>query len=243
MKQQENTLYQFKDKEKIAGFDLIAAQYFERNFGAMSKTDFETLLFSIYIEHCLKQNVPFDDYTLSKNLGITQSKVRNLKTRKQLQYPYKDFEWKKAFIECIKNAHYDEVKHLVKLNIPDVNVMMELRHHLEEQGWYDEYQLNPKLFQCRADIFVLLCNSLEENGSLELQDEAKKTIKKLMSESKNEKEKSGLEKILSGSLEDGLKEIALSSSKLVFQWVLGQLPFGGLAGSAINAIIKVLENT
>ena len=40
----------FSNEEKIAMFDKIEQHYFTRNFGSMTKTDFETLLFSEYIE-------------------------------------------------------------------------------------------------------------------------------------------------------------------------------------------------
>jgi len=35
-------------------------------------------------------------------------------------------------------------KRKVKVMIPEITVMMELRHFIEQNGWYDEYQLNPK---------------------------------------------------------------------------------------------------
>lgn len=76
----------FSNEEKIAIFDKIEQHYFIRNFGSMTKTDFETLLFSEYIEHRIKNKLPFDDYSLSKELGITQSRIRAFKERKELKY-------------------------------------------------------------------------------------------------------------------------------------------------------------
>ena len=38
----------FSNEEKIRVFDLIANEYFNKNFGSMSKSDYETLLFSEY---------------------------------------------------------------------------------------------------------------------------------------------------------------------------------------------------
>lgn len=52
----------FSSFEMEQAFQMVSARYFERNFGTMTKTDFETLLFSIYIEHLLENNQPFDDY-------------------------------------------------------------------------------------------------------------------------------------------------------------------------------------
>lgn len=89
----------FTNDEKIIVFDKIAALYFEKNFGSTTKADFETLLFSEYIEHCMRCGEPYDDYSLSKKLGITQLRIRSLKERKELKYPCSDFDWKDSTAE------------------------------------------------------------------------------------------------------------------------------------------------
>lgn len=46
--------YYFPTKEeKASAFDKIAERYYFANFGTMSKSDLETLLFSIYLEQIL----------------------------------------------------------------------------------------------------------------------------------------------------------------------------------------------
>ena len=67
------------DSEKEELFKKISFAYFERNFGSMSKSDLETLLFSEYIEHHIRHRLPYDDYTLSKELGINKARIRTLK--------------------------------------------------------------------------------------------------------------------------------------------------------------------
>ena len=78
-------------EEKAAAFDQIAAQFYEGNFGRMSKADLETLMFHLYIEQILKRSEQdfhtYSDFRLSKELGIPQSRVSSLKVKKQLQYP------------------------------------------------------------------------------------------------------------------------------------------------------------
>ena len=93
----------------------------------MSKADFETLLFHIYIEHLLNNGLCFDDYSISKELGISQTKVRSLKAKKELQYPHEGFDWQKAFAEDVKKAVYEENTRSVSIPIDDVNVLTELR--------------------------------------------------------------------------------------------------------------------
>lgn len=229
----------FDDKERISAFSQIESRYFQRNFGTMAKSDFETLLFHIYIEHLLDNNLPFDDYTMSKSLGISQSRVRTLKVRKQLQYPRVGFDWKKAFAECIKNAVYDDVSKQIKLNIPDVNVLTELRYFMECHGWYDEYQLNPKLFQCRLDFFVKLCVCMDEDA-VDLDDEAREAIDKLAKKADDAGEKSVLRGILEDTKNDALKSLMLNGSKSLIKTVLRAIPFGGVAATAVEAIISIL---
>lgn len=229
------------DSSKAKAFDKIAAEYYAGNFGRMLKSDFETMLFSIYIEQCLNFEVPYDDYLLSRELGITQSRIRSLKIKKELQYPYEKFDWEKAFIQYIPRARYDSVKRLVKIHIPDVNVLVELRNCMEQNGWYDEYQLNPKLFQCRVDIFLALCEKLGHEQQQELTQDAQLKLKELKKTCSSEKEKSALDSILSGSIEDGIKSIAISASKELLLEVLKLVPFGGLAGNAVSALADVIR--
>ena len=156
---------EFKDEEKIRLFDKLDELYFRKNFGSVSKTDLETLVFSEYIECCIRNNVAYDDYSLSKELGITQSRIRALKERKELKYPLNDDPewWKTPFVNAIKNAKYDDKNHSIKFIVQDVNVMNEVRHYIEMAGWYDECSLNRKLLSIPLDCFTEICL---ENESL-----------------------------------------------------------------------------
>ena len=108
----------------------------------------------------MDQKLPYDDYTLAVQLGIPESRVRTLKVKKELQYPYANFRWKDAFQECIRRAKYDDKKALVKVSISDPNVKREVENQIDRLSFYSEYQLNTKLLQMRADQFVALCASL-----------------------------------------------------------------------------------
>lgn len=229
-------------KDKAEAFDILANQFYTGRFGAMAKSDIEVLLFHLYLEQCFKKGHPCDDYTLSRELGIPQSRIRSLKVKKQLQYPRAEFDWKELFIECIPRARYDNVGKMVKLHVSDVVVLEELRHYIEKQGWYDEYQLNPKLFQCKADIFIKLCMDLEGNESVILDDAAKEALEKLKKSAK-EDEKSAIGKILSGAFEDGISNVVKCASKELLVTVLQAIPFAGLAGKAIQALVGVIQKT
>jgi len=225
----------FTPEEKIEIFNKIEQHYFIRNFGSMSKTDFETLLFSEYIEHCIKNKLPFDDYSLSKELGITQSRIRALKERKELKYPYADFTWQKAFAESVKNAKVDPNDHYVKMIIQDINVMNEIRNFIEINGWYDECSLNKKLLRIPLDCFVELCYNSDVFDEV-FSEETKKTIKKI-----SKSEDSAVQSFLKDFSKEGLKAFLMSASKEVISEVLSLLPFGGIAKTAFDFLLKSIE--
>ena len=225
----------FTPEEKIRIFDEIEQHYFVRNFGEMTKKDFETLLFSEYIEHRIKNGLPFDDYSLSKELGITQSRVRSLKERKELKYPYKDFMWQNAFAEAVKNAKVDPNDHYVKMIIQDVNVMNEVRNFIEINGWYDECSLNRKLLRIPLDCFVEICYNSDVFDDV-FSDETKKNIKKI-----SRAEDGLVQQFLKDFSKDGLKSFLMAASKEVISEVLKLLPFGGMAKTAFDFLIKSIE--
>lgn len=191
----------FSDEEKVALFDKIEKNYFKQNFGAMSKADLEILLFSEYIEHRIREKLPYDDYSLSKELGITQSRVRSLKERKELKYPYKDFDWKNAFAESVRYARYDADDHYIKMIIQDINVMNEVRNHIEKAGWYDECSLNRKLLRIPLDCFTEICCA---GGNFDdvFTEDTKKAVKKL-----SKVEDKGVQEFLNDFTKDGLSLI------------------------------------
>ena len=86
---------------KAKAFDQIAEKYYFSNFGTITRCDFDVLMFSIYIEQMLTKNqndiLSISDYSLSKQLGITQTKVSNLKVKKELLYPMKALYGRRRF--------------------------------------------------------------------------------------------------------------------------------------------------
>ena len=232
----------FENWEKIEAFEDISVQYYYQNFGSLTKTDFETLLFKIYLRHLKANKLSMDDYSISRDLGITQSKVRNMKLRIDLRDSERDSDlWMEEFATCVSTAIYDEKKRLVKVMVPEVTVMMELRHFMEKNRWYDEYQLNPKLFQCPLEFFVPLCEKIG-GTDLVLNDAAKKKIEKLR-EIANEKEQSAISKILNESIEKGFKDLAWTGTTAIIVEILKLLPFGGVASTIIKALIAVLSQS
>lgn len=180
--------FDFTTEEKAALFDAIADHYYYRNFGQMLKSDMDLLMFHFYIDKMIAslrtENGSVDytkcsDYIISKELGITQQRVRNLKVKNQLVYPI-EFDWKAALARLIENARYDRKTGKVVLNIPDPNLYIEIQNFIEEQGAHVEKQLNSKLLQLRAEFFIDLLVSLEsEKARKAIVKHLKKQVKDL----------------------------------------------------------------
>ena len=228
----------FTTEEKCAVFDKIEAQYFNKNFGSMTKSDFETLLFSEYIEHCIRNDVAVDDYSLSKSLGITQNRIRSLKERKELKYPYTSQNWKTAFATSVKNAKYDAQTRHVKMIIQDVSVMNEVRNFIEINGWYDECSLNKKLLNIPLDCFVEICYE-SSNFENVFSDELKKQVEKLALIEEN----NTIKAFISDFSKEGLKTFLMKSSKEIIPEVLKLLPFAGVAKTAFDFLSMAIEKT
>ena len=169
------------DKEKADAFDMIAERFYYSNFATMSKADYETLLFSLYLDQILKNSEAdydaYSDYTLSKALGISQSKISTLKVRKELQYPYSGFDWKESFKRVSERAVFENGK--IKLFIPDKNLYLEIKNAIETSGGFIEIQLTPNLLQIRPEYFIDLVIAI---SNTEDRDKIRKEIKKQVKE-------------------------------------------------------------
>lgn len=190
-------------KVKAEAFDKIAEKFYDSNFGTINKNDMEVLMFSLYIERILeKDNTDFkaySDYTLSKELGITQAKVSNLKVRKELQYPYEKFKWQDSFKLVLKNAIYENGR--IKILIPDRNLYLEIKNAIEENDGFIEITLTSNLLQVRLSYFLDLLLLVDEEID---QKKVKKDLRKKILEDEGKAQ----------AIEEGsLGEILIDKSK------------------------------
>ena len=153
----------FENADKAALFDKIAEQFYAGNFGRMTKSDFETLMFSIYIEQILKNGdknfSAYSDYKLAKELGITQSKVSSLKVRKQLQYPY-EYDWRESLASVSNRARYESGK--IKIQIPDINLYYDIKNAIEEKGGFIDVSLTRSLLVVSPEYFLDLLDAISD---------------------------------------------------------------------------------
>ena len=204
-------------KEKAEMFDQIAKEYYDGNFGNFSKSQIDLLMFSLYLDKLLDAEQNFEDYTVSKQLGILETSVRQLKKKKQLVYP-RDYKWYEAFLRYSEHAVVDQAGRIV-ISIPDPNVYLELSHAIEEIGGYVEVQLNAKLLKIPPGYYMeLLLRIYQQEQALDPAQAQKMRdafIKKLNKQYLGEDalEQTLTQKTLLTQLKEGGLEIALDVLK------------------------------
>lgn len=156
------------------------ASSFSEIISATCQKTILTCLCSISIsKRATKGGAKNTDYAISKELGISQQRVRNLKVKHNLVYKNPEsLDWKAEFSALIKNATLDG--NVIIINVRDPNLFIELKNHVEEQGSYVDIQLNKSIFKIKAEQFLELALSFES------EDKKKKIIASLMKKFKND---------------------------------------------------------
>lgn len=229
------------DKDKADCFDELCKRFYEHNFGQVSKTDIELLMFHFYITKlnamAKNGNAQNTDYAVSKELGISQQKVRNLKTKEFLVYPQKSgWDWKEDFSKLISHATLDEERKMIQMSIEDPNLFNELKNHIEEQGSYVDIQLNSKLFKVRVDQFLDLALSVEDDAKKkEIREGLKKQFDKDKKGNEAFDEKHPFKAIIN------VAEAAGSIAGLLKPWINFFSPGNDLAQFLTNLVNGVKE--
>lgn len=150
--------------KKADAFDRIAKLYYEHNFGNCSKAETDALLFHIYIQarqsamsengtNVFSQN---SDYKIGRELGLTPTKVKNLKMKAYLMYAEEENEdWKKTLLALLqdeKNYYIENDK--VYIHIPDMYLFYAVEDFINETVGFVDYLPNSKIFSLRLPYFM-----------------------------------------------------------------------------------------
>lgn len=233
----------FNEKCQKLIFEDIKENYFNKNFGSLSKTDFELIIFKNYILACKESKLPTSDYELSKKLGIKQSKVRSLKQLKYKKFDSSDENWWiNELNDNLNNAHFDSLNRTIKFIVEDINVKEELIHYIEINGWYDDTSLNKKLITLPLECYVnLLIN--DDFKSKFLEKDIKKFTKICNDSNLEESDKNKLIEFSKNFTKDAMSDILKTGSKEVIKMLLQMLPFGGVASQIVDVLINIISKS
>lgn len=149
--------YELVNLKEHAEIRFKEAELFSNKFGSFSKSDFETLMFTIYLDSLPEG--PIYDYIISQQLGITESKVRNLRIKSQLLYP-KEIPWEITLSMAIKNGSYNEKDNTMTITIEDPSCHAKIRYEIE--AFYGTANLNLNRKQLTVPIESLLSIALSQ---------------------------------------------------------------------------------
>lgn len=143
-------------------FCKIAKLYYDRNFGTMSKSEIDLLMFQILYKKTKEANgnKALNDFELARILGITSQRVQNLREKMALKYPaVESYEsWKAKVLDLFKNHAYQfaDGKEEVLLLVSDIMLRYSIEEFLESQFYPTEYTLNKKVILLRGPAFCAL---------------------------------------------------------------------------------------
>ena len=153
MADNEGKNFGFTEKEKLALADDILPLFLNKNFGTVQKTEVELMVFHHYLKHCESLNKSVSDLSIGKQLGITPARVRNMKLKDYLHQD-DDSSWKQKLLNQMNETSFEIKGKDILFVVCDVTLMTELRSFLEENGFVNEYSLNPNLFSCSVDVML-----------------------------------------------------------------------------------------
>lgn len=187
MNQNEHYEELFQNFDKADAFDKIAELFYNRNFSSASKSEIELLMFHFYMKAMIEANKKDDgtidyaqcsDYEISKQLGITQEKVRGLKIKKQARYP-EAFDWQKSLMSIKDNIRLDDNAKRIIIPIPDPNLNAEIRNFISEHGGYIDFESGKDHIRIRVEYYLLLmCETFDEKEKKKFIKETKKALHK-----------------------------------------------------------------
>lgn len=130
--------------------------YFEPSFGARNKSDLDLMMFKIYYAGLNDEGT--SDIEISRDLKITQAKVRSLKNRLRLVYPQESgkdlYHYLEELFATTKYIHYNEKSDKIEITVLDSILYENIKDKLEEEGACLDITLNPKLFSITVREFV-----------------------------------------------------------------------------------------
>lgn len=211
----------FSPEAKIRAFDRIAACCLNHNFGTLGKADFELLLFSIYLDNARETGAPTDDYTISRELGLTQQRVRGLKIKQHLR-DGNDIDWKRMLAQQASKPHYSQDERYIMLTFDEPAVMIEVQHYIEQKGGFVDFSFNPKVLKMPIQSFALL---MVELGIEKDEEACLKTLNRIWLEENDEHEK-----LTKPTMQQRLKNGSIKFLKSAVNEVALMLINGGLSG-------------
>lgn len=138
--------------------DDVLKQYI-KPFGAMSKSEFEILLFmALQDENYFGKGKNYDLYAIQSKLNITKAKARNFVYAAELRRSSSEEVLDKNLMKCLINAHffYEKDSRNISLEIENPLLIDYLKHKLKEIGYITDASFSPDLIKMSIDAYSFI---------------------------------------------------------------------------------------
>lgn len=137
--------------------DRAIEEYISRGFGSMNKSDFELYIFNRWYQ----QHNSYSDYEISRELRITESKVKKLKYEAALKYTTEGDEERlnKKIEELLHHVQYRKQSEKLSFLVRDKYLRDYIAFVLEKDGRYTDSSFNSNIVSLYIDDFVHLLDT------------------------------------------------------------------------------------
>ena len=141
----------------------IIDHYIERGFGSMTKNDFEVWIFYYLLQNDLKGK---DNYDISVELRIPESKVKRLRYEAELKYgnPQNSNKYLEAFDALLTKSILKEDGSCVQFVVEDLQLRKYLDSTLKKGGRFSNTSFNKEIVSIDIDDLEFLLKTLWPNN-------------------------------------------------------------------------------
>ena len=154
--------------------------YLKKGFGTMNKTDFEVWIFHKWITD--PQNVNKSNYEISRELRLSEAKVKKLRYEADLRYIDKvtfEAERQSQLEKLFNNAFFDYSSDRIMFSVEDVALRQYIDHCLKEENRFSNTSFNREIISLSIDNFEILLRKTDpDNSKMErLMEDARDKLK------------------------------------------------------------------
>ena len=187
--------------EKYKSFVLeFEDKYLTRGFGSMNKNELEVLFFYLYKEYGDINGK--SNFTLAKELKITESKVKKLSYEAELVYGNNDTDTLRGkFLDVISHAKIQKENDTLRFAVEDKFLRSSIYEDLKQEGYYLDSSFNSEIVSIRKEPLIFLLDQyFKEEQKQEIVDAYKAAIKKTKTADKEKISFSGVMSMVLGKL-------------------------------------------
>ena len=110
------------------------------------------------------------DFKIACKLGITPSRVHNLKLKEQLVYPRENLNWKDYVLKIMEHIKFNESDKTVELTVLHPWMLAQIKDCIEAEHGQVYIQMNKNLLSLPLDSYVVLINAAYGKEGMEKEE-------------------------------------------------------------------------